>query len=60
LAFRRALPHSMPLFPRFRLRLAVSPPSRTVNATKTHLAVVASQCALRTPSPLKLSRLAAF
>jgi len=36
------------------LHLTASPPCCTVSATNTHLAIIASQCRLRTPSPLKI------
>jgi len=53
--FRLASPHPCITFALpFRLRFAASPPCRAVSATNTHLAV-ASQCALRTPSPLKIA-----
>jgi hypothetical protein len=51
---RCALSHPTSFLHRCRLCLAASPPCCAVSATNTHLAVVASQCGLRTSSPLKI------
>jgi hypothetical protein len=52
--FRCTLSYPTSFLHRCRLRLATSPPCHAVSATNTHLAVIASQCRLRTPSPLKI------
>jgi hypothetical protein len=48
-------PHAFPSL--FRLRLATPAPSRAVNVTNTHLAIVAWPCALKYLKPLENRRL---
>ena len=47
------LSHPMSFLHHCCLHLAMSPPCCTVSATNTHLTIIALQCGLRTPSPLK-------
>jgi hypothetical protein len=52
--FRCTLSYPTSFLHCYHLCLATSPPCRAVSATNTHLTIVASQCGLRTPSPLKI------